>query len=77
MYLARAESDGRTARLILAQKVARSFLVTEAAMAQRLDRAKRTIKAAHIRYRVPEDNGLIDRLSPLLAVSSRRTHPVG
>jgi RNA polymerase sigma-70 factor, ECF subfamily len=62
---------GLTLRLLgglSVEDVARSFLVSESAMAKRLVRAKYKIKAAKIPYRVPDEADLPSRLGSVLSV---------
>jgi len=50
------------------REIARGFLMTEAAIAQRIVRAKRKIVEAGIPYRVPDPDRLTERLNEVLGV---------
>ena len=49
-------------------EIAAAFLVSEPAMAQRLVRAKRTLRAGAVRFRVPDPDDMGERLPEVLSV---------
>ncbi len=58
----------RTLCGLTTSEVARAFLVEETTMAQRIVRAKRKIRDAHIPYRIPEPGDLPQRLDSVMEV---------
>ena len=69
--LSRAAQVALTLRAVCGfttSEIAHAFLVSEAAVAQRIVRARRKIVAAHIPYRMPSDDEMGERLREVLAV---------
>ncbi|WP_406182094.1 RNA polymerase sigma factor [Streptomyces canus] len=58
----------RTVGGLTTREIARAFLVAEPTMGKRIVRAKRKIATAHIRYRIPVQTELPDRLRGVLRV---------
>src|SRR5947199_376401 len=53
---------------VTTREIARAYLTSESAMAQRIVRAKRTLSAAHVPFAVPGRNELRERLASVLEV---------
>lgn len=69
--LSRASQVALTLRAVCGfttAEIAHAFLASEAAVAQRIVRARRKIVAANIPYRMPPDDELEERLGEVLAV---------
>ncbi len=69
--LSRASQVALTLRAVCGfttAEIAHAFLASEAAVAQRIVRARREIVAARIPYRIPDDDEMGERLSEVLAV---------
>ena len=69
--LSRDQRTALTLRLVgglTTDEIARAFLVSEATVAQRIVRAKRTLRETHVPYEVPRGEALAGRLSSVLEV---------